>query len=129
VTDIATMAGLDPATLADVLRLAGSTGFDRIQDQIRRTGGCSDPIHLQGSTVTRDAASGHVLHCYSTDTEPGGRLRIACGNRRSSRCPSCAGPTPATPTTSSAPDSSATPPKAPHTRSATTPASSCVARP
>ncbi|WTJ25367.1 replication initiation protein [Streptomyces pseudovenezuelae] len=84
------MAGLDPATLADVLRLAGSTGFDRIQDQIRRTGGCSDPIHLQGSTVTRDAASGQVLHSYSTDTEPGGRLRIACGNRRASRCPSCA---------------------------------------
>jgi hypothetical protein len=90
VTDTATMAGLDPATLADVLRLAGSTGFDRIQDQIRRTGGCSDPIHLQGSTVTRDAVSGQVLHSYSTDTEPGGRLRIACGNRRASRCPSCA---------------------------------------
>ncbi|WTJ01254.1 replication initiation protein [Streptomyces sp. NBC_00723] len=84
------MAGLDPATLADVLRMAGSPGFDRIQDQIRRTGGCSDPIHLQGSTVTRDRATGHVLHHYATDTEPGGRLRIACGNRRASRCPSCA---------------------------------------
>ncbi|MFE7069514.1 replication initiator protein RepSA [Streptomyces sp. NPDC057620] len=89
-SDAATMAGLDPATLADVLRLAGSTGFDRIQDQIRRTGGCSDPIHLQGSTVTRDARTGHVLHSYSTDAEPGGRLRLACGNRRASRCPSCA---------------------------------------
>ncbi|MET8165295.1 replication initiator protein RepSA [Streptomyces sp. NPDC005329] len=89
-TDTATMAGLDPATLADVLRLAGSPGFDRIQDQIRRTGGCTDPIHLQGTTVTRDKATGKVLHTYSTDTEPGGRLRIACGNRRASRCPSCA---------------------------------------
>ncbi|MGQ4439174.1 replication initiator, partial [Streptomyces violaceoruber] len=88
--DSATMAGLDPATLADVLRLAGSTGFDRIQDQIRRTGGCSDPIHLQGSVVVRDAQTRHVLHSYSTDTEPGGRLRVACGNRRASRCPSCA---------------------------------------
>ncbi|MGW4752200.1 replication initiator protein RepSA [Streptomyces chartreusis] len=89
-TNAATMAGLDSATLADVLRLAGSPGFDRIQDQIRRTGGCSDPIHLQGSTVTRDAVTGHVLHSYSTDTEPGGRLRVACGNRRASRCPACA---------------------------------------
>ncbi|MGV9913099.1 replication initiator protein RepSA [Streptomyces tendae] len=88
--DSATMAGLDPAILADVLRLAGSTGFDRIQDQIRRTGGCSDPIHLQGSVVVRDAQTRHVLHSYSTDTEPGGRLRVACGNRRASRCPSCA---------------------------------------
>ncbi|MYW63894.1 replication initiation protein [Streptomyces sp. SID8379] len=89
-TDTATMAGLDPATLADVLRVAGSPGFDRIQDQIRRTGGCSDPIHLQGSTVTRDRATGQALFSYSTDTEPGGKLRIACGNRRASRCPSCA---------------------------------------
>ncbi|WP_333776343.1 replication initiator protein RepSA [Streptomyces sp. IBSBF 3136] len=89
-TDTATMAGLDPATLADVLRLAGSYGFDLLQEQIRRTGGCTDPIRLTGSTVTRDAATGHVLHAYSTDTEPGGVLRVACGNRRASRCPACA---------------------------------------
>ncbi|MEU4964758.1 replication initiator protein RepSA [Streptomyces smyrnaeus] len=89
-TDTATMAGLDPTTLSDLLRLAGSPGFDRIQDQIRRTGGCSDPIHLTGSTVLRDRTTGEVLHSYSTDNEPGGRLRIACGNRRASRCPACA---------------------------------------
>lgn len=83
-------AGIAPATLADALRVAGAPGFDRWQDQIRRTGGCSDPIHLVGSTVTRDRATGEVLHTYSTEHEPGGRLRIACGNRRASRCPSCA---------------------------------------
>ncbi|MEU5773573.1 replication initiator [Streptomyces venezuelae] len=89
-SDTATLAGLDPATLTDILRVAGAPGFDRLRDQIRRTGGCSDPIHLQGSTVTRDRATGQALFSYSTDTEPGGRLRIACGNRRASRCPSCA---------------------------------------
>ncbi|MEU2924611.1 replication initiator protein RepSA [Streptomyces sp. NPDC007251] len=89
-TNAAAMAGLDPATLADVLRLAGSTGFDRLQEQIRRTGGCSDPIRLTGATVTRDRATGQILHSYSTDGEPGGWLRIACGNRRASRCPACA---------------------------------------
>ncbi|MFK8908906.1 replication initiator [Streptomyces sp. YS-3] len=89
-TDTATMAGLDPATLADVLRVAGAPGFDRIQDQIRRTGGCSDPIHLMGSTVTRDRSTGQVLYSYATTSEPDGRLRVACGNRRASRCPSCA---------------------------------------
>ncbi|MFE9553671.1 replication initiator protein RepSA [Streptomyces sp. NPDC006703] len=89
-TDTATAAGLDPATLADVLRVAGAPGFDRLQDQIRRTGGCSDPIHLRGATVTRDRATGQALFSYSTDTEPGGKLRIACGNRRASRCPACA---------------------------------------
>ncbi|MFF3749528.1 replication initiator protein RepSA [Streptomyces sp. NPDC002018] len=89
-TDTATLAGLDPTTLGDLLRVAGSDGFDRWQDQIRRTGGCSDPIHLTGSTKTLDPATGTVFHTYSTDAEPGGRLRVACGNRRASRCPSCA---------------------------------------
>ncbi|MFJ6507346.1 replication initiator protein RepSA [Streptomyces sp. NPDC091879] len=82
--------GTDPLTLADLLRVANSPGFDRWQDQVRRTGGCSDPIHLVGQTVTRDRASGDVLYSYSTADEPGGRLRVACGNRRASRCPSCA---------------------------------------
>ncbi|MFE9338591.1 replication initiator protein RepSA [Streptomyces sp. NPDC007063] len=85
-----TAADIAPATLADALRVAGAPGFDRWQDQIRRTGGCTDPIHLTGSTVTRDRTTGEVLHTYTTDTEPGGRLRIACGNRRASRCPACA---------------------------------------
>ncbi|WP_328633482.1 replication initiator protein RepSA [Streptomyces sp. NBC_00356] len=89
-TDTATTAGLDTATLGDMLRVAGSPGFDRWQDQIKRTGGCSDPIHLTGWSVTKDRATGETLRHYSTDTEPGGRLRIACGNRRASRCPACA---------------------------------------
>ncbi|MFB8268884.1 replication initiator protein RepSA [Streptomyces sp. NPDC055955] len=86
----ATAAGLDPITLGDLLRVAGSDGFDRWQDQIRRTGGCSDPIHLTGWSLTKDKTTGETLHHYSTEGEPGGRLRIACGNRRASRCPSCA---------------------------------------
>ncbi|MFJ2820532.1 replication initiator protein RepSA [Streptomyces toxytricini] len=89
-THTATAAGLDPATLADMLRVAGSTGFRRWEDQIRRTGGCSDPIHITGWTLTKDKTTGEALHRYSTSDEPGGRLRIACGNRRASRCPSCA---------------------------------------
>ncbi|WP_406126777.1 replication initiation protein [Streptomyces canus] len=89
-SDTATFAGLDPATLADTLRVAGSPGFDRWQDQIRRTGGCSDPIHLTGWTLHKDKTTGELLHRYSTEGEPGGRLRIACGNRRASRCPACA---------------------------------------
>ncbi|CAM5681908.1 hypothetical protein SMICM304S_05188 [Streptomyces microflavus] len=89
-TAAATAAGLDPATLGDLLRVAGSPGFDRLTEQLRRTGGCSQPIHLTGATKTIDRATGTLLHHYSTDTEPGGRLRIACGNRRASRCPACA---------------------------------------
>ncbi|MEU0003906.1 replication initiator protein RepSA [Streptomyces sp. NPDC006314] len=89
-TDAATMAGLDAATLTDVLRVAASADFDRWQEQIRRTGGCSDPIRLIGGTKTIDPATKTVLHAYTTDHEPGGMLRVACGNRRASRCPACA---------------------------------------
>ncbi|NJQ04538.1 replication initiator protein RepSA [Streptomyces lonarensis] len=90
VADTASALGTDPITLADLLRVANEPGFERWREQVRRTGGCSDPIHLTGTTVTRDAVTGAVLASYSTDTEPGGRLRVACGNRRASRCPSCA---------------------------------------
>ncbi|MGW8330954.1 replication initiator protein RepSA [Streptomyces sp. NPDC055897] len=81
---------LDPITLGDLLRVASAPDFDRWQDQVRRTGGCSDPVHLTGWTLTKDRTTGETLHSYSTGTEPGGRLRVACGNRRASRCPSCA---------------------------------------
>ncbi|WP_404949796.1 replication initiation protein [Streptomyces sp. ARC12] len=81
---------LDRLTLGDLLRVASAPEFHRWEDQIRRTGGCSDPIHLTGWTLTKDKTTGETLHQYSTETEPGGRLRLACGNRRASRCPSCA---------------------------------------
>ncbi len=81
---------LDPTTLGDLLRVASADDFDRWHEQIRRTGGCADPIHLTGWTLTKDKTTGETLHHYSTEQEPGGRLRLACGNRRASRCPSCA---------------------------------------
>ncbi|MFJ2718952.1 replication initiator protein RepSA [Streptomyces sp. NPDC087437] len=89
-TDTATFAGLDPIILGDLLRVAGSPRFDRWEDQVRRTGGCADPIHLRGWVLHKDKTTGETLHHYSTEVEPSGRLRVACGNRRASRCPSCA---------------------------------------
>ncbi|MFG3416316.1 replication initiator protein RepSA [Streptomyces althioticus] len=88
--DAAASMGTDPLTLADLLRVANAPGFDRWREQVRRTGGCANPIRLVGSTVTRDAKTGDVLYFYSTEQEPGGMLRVACGNRRASRCPACA---------------------------------------
>ncbi|MFF8943079.1 replication initiator protein RepSA [Streptomyces sp. NPDC014864] len=81
---------LDPTTLGDLLRVASADDYHRWEDQIRRTGGCSDPIHLTGWVLHKDKTTGQILHHYSTEGEPGGRLRLACGNRRASRCPSCA---------------------------------------
>ncbi|MFB8782994.1 replication initiator protein RepSA [Streptomyces albogriseolus] len=80
----------DPTTLGDLLRVASAVDYYRWEEQIRRTGGCADPIHLTGWTLHKDKTTGEILHRYSTEGEPGGRLRIACGNRRASRCPSCA---------------------------------------
>ncbi|MEV5935587.1 replication initiator protein RepSA [Streptomyces sp. NPDC052079] len=81
---------LDPTTLGDLLRVASAVDYHRWEEQIRRTGGCADPIHLTGWTLHKDKITGETLHHYSTEGEPGGRLRLACGNRRASRCPSCA---------------------------------------
>ncbi|SBT89305.1 hypothetical protein GA0115233_100878 [Streptomyces sp. DI166] len=81
---------LDPTTLGDLLRVASAPDYHRWEDQIRRTGGCADPVHLTGWTLHKDKTTGETLHHYTTEHEPGGRLRIACGNRRASRCPACA---------------------------------------
>ncbi|MGX1562870.1 replication initiator protein RepSA [Streptomyces sp. NPDC055506] len=81
---------LDPITLGDVLRVASASDYTRWEDQVRRTGGCSDPVHLTGWVLQKDKTTGETLHHYSTANEPGGRLRLACGNRRASRCPACA---------------------------------------
>ncbi|WP_316748231.1 replication initiator protein RepSA [Streptomyces herbicida] len=81
---------LDPTTLRDLLRVASAPDYNRWEDQIRRTGGCADPIHLRGWILHKDKTTGETLHHYSTENEPGGRLRLACGNRRASRCPACA---------------------------------------
>ncbi|WP_031476709.1 replication initiator protein RepSA [Streptomyces bicolor] len=89
-TDSITPTALDPITLGDLLRVASAPDFDRWQHQIHRTGGCADPIHLRGWTTRVDTTTGEALHRYTTHGEPGGRLRIACGNRRATRCPSCA---------------------------------------
>ncbi|MFD8789944.1 replication initiator [Streptomyces vinaceus] len=79
-----------PGLLGEMLKVAAAPDYARWEDQIRRTGGCSDPVHITGWTVSQDKTSGETLHRYSTQNEPGARLRIACGNRRASRCPACA---------------------------------------
>lgn len=64
--------------------------YDRWAAQIRRTSGCSQPIHLRGKVEHIDRATGALLHRYSTTSEPGGVLRVRCKTRRASRCPACA---------------------------------------
>ncbi|WP_184611062.1 replication initiator [Sphaerisporangium krabiense] len=64
--------------------------YDRWAAQIRRTGGCRQPINIRGTVTHVDPATGKRLHTYTTHTEPGGILRLPCKTRRASRCPACA---------------------------------------
>ncbi|MFC0866314.1 replication initiator [Sphaerimonospora cavernae] len=93
-----TLAPSEPPALAgdlvgpvirDLTRRSGHD-LNRWIQQVQRLGGCAEPVRLTGDTLTLDAASGEVLGSYSTAAEPHGQLLIRCGNRRASRCPSCA---------------------------------------
>ncbi|MGW7478642.1 replication initiator [Nonomuraea muscovyensis] len=64
--------------------------YDRWAHQIKRTGGCRQPIHLRGKVEHYDRVTGRLLHRYSTHNEPDGVLRVPCKTRRASRCPACA---------------------------------------
>jgi hypothetical protein len=82
--------GFSPEEIAELVAVASEPGYWRWQEMVRSTGGCADPIHLTGQSRVVDPRSGEILHSYSTVEEPSRRLLVACRNRRSSRCPSCA---------------------------------------
>jgi hypothetical protein len=50
---------------------------------------CSAPIRLAGERLTVSAGTGEIVDRFASADVPGGVLLVACGNRRSSRCPSC----------------------------------------
>jgi hypothetical protein len=60
-----------------------------VVELIRRTGGCTSPIRLEGESVALSARSGAVLARRSTRWQAPGFVLVACGNRRESRCPPC----------------------------------------
>ncbi|MGW5114820.1 replication initiator [Streptomyces noursei] len=71
------------------IQLAQDPQFSRWLAQVTATGGCAHPIHLTGSTTTRDAGTGEILHHYDTAHEPGERLLVRCRNRRATVCAPC----------------------------------------
>jgi len=52
--------------------------------------GCANPVHLVGHTEVIDPATGELVSSVDSDRLPGGRLLVACEDRRSAVCPSCA---------------------------------------
>ena len=68
---------------------AGAGYFDWL-DHIWPAAGCSHPVRLAGELRVIDPATGELLRTATTDDMPDGLIYKACGNRRSTVCPSCA---------------------------------------
>lgn len=64
--------------------------YERWEQQVACTGYCAKPVRLVGRVRQVDRATGEVRTSYDTDGQPNNTLLIACGERRESRCPSCA---------------------------------------
>ena len=78
----------EPAPLTVLARRYGA-GAPAVVELIRRTGGCTSPIRLQGESVALSSRTGAVLARRSTRSDAPGFVLVACGNRRESRCPPC----------------------------------------
>lgn len=73
-----------PDLYPDLVEVASREGFGEWISMVRATGGCANPIHLWGESRTLDLSTGEVLRHRDE-----GRLLVACGNRRASRCRTC----------------------------------------
>jgi Replication initiator protein, pSAM2 len=77
-----------PELVDALLTRVGRPDFARLEAQLRSSGYCARPVRLRGTIETRDAHGRRRV--WSTNTEPDGVLRKACGNRREAVCPPCA---------------------------------------
>jgi len=77
------------ASAGALLEFASRDDFARWEQQLATTGNCINPIRLHGRIDAIDRATGEMAPIYDTAREPGGVLRIPCGNRREDICPAC----------------------------------------
>ncbi|MEU8954533.1 replication initiator [Streptomyces sp. NPDC048518] len=77
--------------VAALLERAAQPDFPGWRRAIVRLGGCTNPVHLVGSSVLVDTATGETLAGAEEPSSPASarRLLTACGNRRASVCPAC----------------------------------------
>ncbi|MFJ4969327.1 replication initiator [Streptomyces sp. NPDC088755] len=69
------------------------TGYRDLLGVIRQMsslGGCAQPIRLEGQRTEINAFTGEILRELKSKELPAGHLLVRCGNRRTTRCPSCA---------------------------------------
>jgi hypothetical protein len=77
------------ASADELLILASGDDFVRWEQQLAATGNCANPVRMHGRIDAIDRATGEIATIYDTANEPGGVLRIPCGNRREDICPAC----------------------------------------
>ena len=77
------------ASAGELVMLASGDDFARWEQQLAATGNCANPVRLNGRIDAIDRATGEIATIYDTTNEPGGVLRIPCGNRREHICPAC----------------------------------------
>ena len=82
------MTALAPELAGALVARAARPDYPRFEAQLRSSGYCARPVRLRGRIETCDA--GGRRRVWSTDTEPDGILRKACGNRREAVCAPCA---------------------------------------
>jgi hypothetical protein len=82
-------AVLEGALLDGVLQRLTRPDYRAFEAQLRSSGYCERPVRLRGSVELCDG-HGRRQQVWSTDTEPDGLLRKACGNRREAVCGPCA---------------------------------------
>jgi hypothetical protein len=80
---------LQGALLAGVLDRMTRPDYRAFEAQLRSSGYCSRPVRLKGRIDVCDGY-GHRRQVWTTDGEPDGVLRKACGNRREAVCGPCA---------------------------------------
>jgi hypothetical protein len=77
-----------PELLRELVERAARPDFGRLEAQLRSSGYCARPVRLEGHVEVCEG--GRRRRVWSTETEPDGILRKACGNRREAICPPCA---------------------------------------
>jgi hypothetical protein len=81
-------AEVSPELLGELAHRAARADFPRFEAQLRSSGNCARPVRLVGHVERCDVHGRRQV--WSTDSEPDGILRKACGNRREAVCPPCA---------------------------------------
>ncbi|GGT46124.1 replication initiation protein [Streptomyces chromofuscus] len=76
--------------VADLTALASLGTMPALMRQLSGLAGCTSPIRLDGWRTEVNETTGQVLHHLESSELPAGNLLVRCGNRRTTRCPSCA---------------------------------------